>query len=236
VKKITETVIANPLRRENAEVRIETKNGRFKWIKLHVSSIEIKNSKALLYEFIDISSRKKAEQELQFSEKLYKSIVFNSKTAIAVLNTKREIIFANNAFENISGIGLNEIKGKCLEQFFSKNEAEEITKAITEILQGGNKQFISEYGQLGNNKLMIRLTIAPVETKENEIDFLVFYIKDIEKESKTILELSKENGIAQRFSQQAPYGFAIANSKIEVLRYNPTFAKMLTFSLKRSNT
>ncbi|NLU39462.1 MAG: PAS domain S-box protein [Bacteroidales bacterium] len=236
VKKIAETVITNPLRRENAEVRIETKNGRFKWIKLHVSSIEIKNSKALLYEFIDISSRKKAEQELQFSEKQYKSIVYNSRTAIAVVNTKREIIFANNAFETISGIGLDEIKSKSLDQIFSKNETEDITKAITEILQSGSKQFVSEFDQLGNNKLMIRMTIIPVETKENEIDYLIFYIEDIEKEAKTILALNEENNISQRFSQQAPYGFAIANSKNEVLRYNPTFAEDVNLQSKTKVT
>jgi PAS domain S-box-containing protein len=61
--------------------------------------------------FRDITERKKAEMKLRESEEKYRNLAENSKDAIAVVDFKGNVLFANKAAERLTGYTLQEGKG-----------------------------------------------------------------------------------------------------------------------------
>ncbi|MDZ7723682.1 MAG: PAS domain S-box protein [candidate division KSB1 bacterium] len=91
------------------EYRMETKDGTIKWVALYSSRIEYQNEPATLTTFMDITDRKKAEDELRQSEEMMRSSqsvahICSYSTNLNVKEIKKSAWVCSPEFYKIFGI------------------------------------------------------------------------------------------------------------------------------------
>lgn len=93
-----------------AEYRVNTKSGVERWVDITVVLIDYQGAPALLGTAFDVTERKRTEQALATSERMFRS--FAESTAAGVLIVQDEIIrYANAALTTITGFDPVELRG-----------------------------------------------------------------------------------------------------------------------------
>ncbi len=132
------------------EYRVETKDGTIKWVALYSSRIEYQNKPATLTTFMDITGRKQAEEEIQKKE-FEKSAILDSMLNAFVLfesvfdeNGKfvsYRFLNINRSYEEITGVKLDEVKGKTVHEVWPGTEPEWIKRYGEVAVTGASQQF-----------------------------------------------------------------------------------------------
>ncbi|MDO9515246.1 MAG: PAS domain S-box protein [Syntrophales bacterium] len=94
------------------EYRMVTKTGDIRWIIETVTPIVFEGEPATLGSSIDITDRKRIEEELRASEIRYRTIIENTGTAMLILEEDMTISMMNRGFEEMVGFPAAEIEGK----------------------------------------------------------------------------------------------------------------------------
>ncbi|MBW2673303.1 MAG: PAS domain S-box protein [Deltaproteobacteria bacterium] len=94
------------------EYRMVTKTGDIRWIIETVTPIVFEGKPATLGSSMDITDRKKIEEELRASEIRYRTIIENTGTAMLILEDDMTISMTNSGFEEMVGYPADEIEGK----------------------------------------------------------------------------------------------------------------------------
>jgi diguanylate cyclase (GGDEF)-like protein/PAS domain S-box-containing protein len=97
------------------EFQLITKQGQTRWIDISASRIIYNGKSCSLGSLLDITDRKKAEEELQLASLVYQ----NTSEAMLITDRNNNIVSANPAFEKLSGYSLNEVRGKTPSTFRS---------------------------------------------------------------------------------------------------------------------
>jgi PAS domain S-box-containing protein len=93
-----------------SEYRVNTKSGEERWVDITVAVIDYQGRPALLGTAFDITERKRAEQALAISERMFRS--FAESTAAGVLIVQDEVIrYVNAAVSAITGFTTEELRG-----------------------------------------------------------------------------------------------------------------------------
>jgi PAS domain S-box-containing protein len=225
VKKMVDLILSNPTQPSKNEVRIETKNNRIKWVELTVSTIDTKDGNAILFQMLDVSKRKKLEHELLSSEKQLKAIVTSAPSSIALVSTEGQFLYTNETFHSISGFSSTEIKNKTFESLFNENDYASVSKGIEALTMSISNHLTFDFNQLGNNKAWVRLTIVPAKSSKNEIDYFIIYCDNIDLEKKRTISIEAENLLGRTIIDNAPTGYAIFNSKQELISCDKRFSE-----------
>ncbi|NPV92941.1 MAG: PAS domain S-box protein [Firmicutes bacterium] len=94
------------------EYRVVTKAGGFRWIVETVTRINYDGSPALLGNFMDITERKQAEENLGSSEEKYRRIFEAANTALAIIEPDGMISLINAEFERLFEYTREMVEGK----------------------------------------------------------------------------------------------------------------------------
>lgn len=229
LKKLIDSITANPSLSEKIEIRIETKNNRIKWIELSISTIKIKGNLAFLYVMNDISTHKKIEFELNLSERKFKSIATNATIGIALFDNSGQLFYTNQSFLTLSGLEQNEIKKKKYEAFFSKIDFITISKGIEAINHSISTQFSGEFNLVGATSCWVNLIIKPISLLKNEDEYFIFYFDPIDSQKKTEMKLMDENNQSKLILENSTVGIALFNSKLELAFFNQKFSEDFQF-------
>lgn len=94
------------------EYRMVTKTGAIRWIIETVTPISFDGEPATLGSSMDITDRKRMEEELRASEIRYRTIIENSGTAMMILDKDTTISMVNSGLEEMVGYTAAEIEKK----------------------------------------------------------------------------------------------------------------------------
>jgi len=92
------------------EFRGLTKNGKTIWLDLYLKAVLYQGRYADLLSFVDITERKRAEEELQQSEEKFRILMESSPIAI-LLYQNNKWVYANHATTEITGYTEQELRG-----------------------------------------------------------------------------------------------------------------------------
>jgi len=114
------------------------KDGSVIWMEMIANRIEYEGKPAVLGTIIDITERKKAEENLIESEEKYKSIIDLAPDGIVTANLKGVIISCNSAFLNQTGLSKDKLIGKHFSKMpgLFKSDIQAYSKALVAILKG----------------------------------------------------------------------------------------------------
>ncbi|MFW9820219.1 MAG: PAS domain S-box protein, partial [Candidatus Thorarchaeota archaeon] len=164
----------------NYEYRIITKTGRVKWIDQYSKTIFFEGRPADLSIWIDITEKKKAEIEIQNAEAELNTIFNAAGNGMRVIDKNFNVIRLNQAFAELTGFSINELKGiKCYDQFpHPKCHTQECT--LRRILDGEDYidiEVIKE--RIDGSKITCMLVATPYQNANGEILGVIEVFKDI---------------------------------------------------------
>jgi PAS domain S-box-containing protein len=217
----------------NVERQHRRKNGEPFWIILNTRWV--KDGDTPLYRivtWIDITERKKAEEDLRESEVFSATLLENAPNPIFVQNSDSSIKYVNPAWENLTGYSLKEVVGKkppyphWLEEEVDKNLAELQTSRDQKVFNL-EKLFRKKNGE----RFWVELTHTLVKNLEGKPKYCVaeWVNKTERKAAEEKLKESEER--YRTLFEKAVEGILITDSETRKFKYaNPAICKMLGYS------
>ncbi len=182
------------------EYRFQCKDGSFKYV-LDRGFLVVDDNKSairMIGAMQDISRKKEEEERL----KLLETVITNAKDAILITDSNitadcvLNVVFANEAFSEMSGYDYEEIVDKSMLETLPINKNSEAYKELMDCLNKKQECEIETLTHRKNNEeYWVKFIIVPVFNKENEHTHWISIKRDITDEKK--LEKEKEQLIAE---------------------------------------
>jgi PAS domain S-box-containing protein len=137
--------------------RYETKSGKIKWVELYSRSIQFQGELADLNVMIDVTDKKKAEEQIKESEEKYRNMVNNLDVGFYRGEIGGKLLIHNSTFNKILGFEPNEnLTGLKADQFFI--DSKEKTKYYNELMEKGLIQnHITKVRDKNGQKLILQI-------------------------------------------------------------------------------
>jgi len=180
------------------EMPITRKDGQVVWVSFHSSFICLRGRKYILGRLIDITERKKNEEDLALVSKAVES----SGEAVGIINTDMKTVFYNPAYVKLFGYTSEELNNSIRRPhnlFADSSVADEIINTVTagEHWDGEVKL------QCKNGKIVpVILHADSVKNDEGKIIGYVAIITDISEQKKFEQELSAAKEAAERAAER----------------------------------
>ncbi|HEY6806354.1 MAG TPA: PAS domain S-box protein [Pyrinomonadaceae bacterium] len=120
------------------EDQIVTKSGEVRWMDVSAAGAKFHGEPAVIVTAFDITSRKRAEEELQRSEERYRTLFETSPDAVAVFDAEMKLTMTNERAASLYGLTrARELLGKSLYQFIAPEDRERVRSLIEEMQRNG---------------------------------------------------------------------------------------------------
>ena len=93
------------------DIKLQVKDGKIKWVELHMEKFELQGRKVTLGTAIDITARKKSEEDLRRSEEKFKAFAENAQVVIYTYDSKGNLTYINKMCEVLTGYSRDELMG-----------------------------------------------------------------------------------------------------------------------------
>jgi PAS domain S-box-containing protein len=207
---------------EGNHIRLE-RNVKFlgtnsKWFEIFYAPIENAENEyfAVNIAMFDISERKKAEERLRYSEKLYQTIAENfPKANVNLFDKNFRLLFTQGQLYQHMDLARENFLHKTVYEIFSQRTNEVLVKNMLEAFKGYTNVF--EH----TNKLGIFLvTTVPIKNEDkNEIEYILVIFQDIsdikEKEQK-LKQLNKELDEQNKFLKLKEEEILASNEELTI--------------------
>ncbi|NCC72871.1 MAG: PAS domain S-box protein [Sphingobacteriia bacterium] len=164
------------------------KDGSVYNVEVSARSYDWKGQRLVFCSCRDITERKKAELQLQNSQRKYRNLVENLNDVLYTLNEDGIIIYMSPVMEQISGFRCDEYIGKHFSTFIHPDFVDQIKNDFEKLKQG--EIYSSEYRiqtKVGN-EIWVRSSTKPYMSENNQIEYIGL-AEDITNERKTELEI-----------------------------------------------
>lgn len=95
------------------EIKVLKKNGEERWLAFGSKQVsDFKGSSAVIASAIDVTDKKKADEELKIQKNYFKSLFDNSPSAIALLNEENRVVQINKSFQKLFKYSVEEVEGE----------------------------------------------------------------------------------------------------------------------------
>jgi PAS domain S-box-containing protein len=224
------------------EYRIITKDGRVKWLMEKVASIQFRGKRAVLGNTMDITEKKRMEQELQQlmadleirvqlrtkelflamdalqdSEKFLNSIVENIPDMIFVKDAENlQFVRFNKAGEELLGYTRDELIGKSDYDFFPKKEADFFTAKDRDVLHNKKLGDIPEetiQTKYRGQRILHTKKIS-ILNKKGDPQYLLGISEDITERKKAEVELRQNEAVLRSVFKATPVGLCIMKDRV----------------------
>ena len=212
---------------DHYEVKLQTKDGRVLDGEIRSKAIFL-NREAVVQSWVrDISDQKRAEAEIR----LLGETVRQSHEGIAIVDLAGNLIFLNEAFADMHGYALEELKGKNLSVFHTEEQMPEVEAANRLIQETG--QFRGEmwharrdgttFPTLMNNSLLRDQQGNPIG--------MIGTMRDITELKRSQEQLKLEKQRFQLLVESAPFGLVIIEEDGTFQYINPKFVETFGYAL-----
>lgn len=172
--------------------------------------------------------RRKNEQ-LQIFEKVIAST--NNGVIIADKGEKHNpILFANKAFQEITGYSEGEILGRDCRFLQNDDRNQEGVRSLRQSIEKGESdhQLVRNYTKDGD-LFWNEVSIAPIKNEEGEITHFVGIQNDLTQLMKTRQKLEHEKNYIQAVMQSLPGFFYMLNEDLNFVKWNKNINKILGY-------
>ena len=175
--------------------------------------------------FIDITKRKRAEEALQKSEELFRSVAQSATDAIIVAISEDNIVSWNNAAQTIFDYGEEEALGKSLTFLMPERFHDSHRRGLRRFLSTGKSVVVGKTVELvgrkkDGNEFPLELSLASWKTSEKT--FFTGIIRDITERKQAEQKLLD----LKTAVEQSVEGIAKADMEGNIVFANPAWARM----------
>ena len=188
---------------KNLTFRLVKNNGDLLWVETAVREIQsgIDKSQNLLFHIRDIHQQQLALQTLKASEEKYRTLFENMDLGVMEVDVNERILYANPAFERITGYSLDELKGEVASRLLLRPNAVGAKKTIQkqEHIRKKGKESVYEIDLMrktGESATVI-ISGAPIFDIEGKVKGSVGIHWDV-----TRIRLMEQELLEERISQE----------------------------------
>jgi len=185
-----------------AEYRLQTKGGDYRWILDKGKAVERDDSGKILKAagtYLDIDEKKNSELIIKRNEQLFTQLFESSPLGIVLLDDVHKIIQMNKGFEDIFGYKRDEIVGNKLNNVIVPDELSKEAIDINIVSSSGNVGSLQTYRKAKNGQLIpVIIYGVPVKLDNKTIGVYGIYV-DITERKKAEEELQIRNNELDNF-------------------------------------
>ncbi len=218
---------------EPQESEMEAPRGRH----LNVRSYPLRSPEGALEEVaelaLDITERKRTEEELREREQKYRSLFENMRDAILLADTDREIFDCNPAFESLFEYSLSEIKGQktsCV--YEDENEFQKLGNALREQCNESSFLMTVNYKKKHGEVFPGETAAFSLKDRTGKLVGYVGVIRDISSRNQAEEALRKREDHLQAILQATPDPLVVYDRVGQPQYINPSFSKVFGWSFE----
>jgi len=140
----------------------------------------------------DITSRKKSENALRYSENRYRTLAETAQALIIIIDREDRVEYINSYAANYLGVPPERITGKVRANLFDKKANEKMSKSLVNAFQGKTNRFIENRFKFPNGYIWLSSSIVPMQNEQGEINSVFIISTDITNVKDTQKELLKQ--------------------------------------------
>ncbi|MEW5861257.1 MAG: PAS domain S-box protein, partial [Cyanobacteriota bacterium] len=183
---------------------------------------------------IDLSDRKRAEQELRISETRFRALVDQSPLSTQIMAPDGRIIQVNRAWEKLWGITLDQIPEYNLlqdQQLVAKGIMPYIQRAFAgEAVEMPPIVYdVAELGDYQDQERWTQAFIYPVKDEAGNIREVVLVHEDITERIRVEEALRESEERFRTFFEEAPIGISVVDLNGRFVKMNKTYCEMLGY-------
>ena len=145
-------LIQNPGKVIHTEYRFRHKDGSWRWLESTISNLISEPSvAAIVFNYRDITKRKRAEQALQESETRFRSLIENSSDEISIVSADGSLLYESPSANPTLGYQPGEFLGKNLFQLVHPDDQARIQREFEELLHDPTLHPRDRFRLLHNN-------------------------------------------------------------------------------------
>jgi PAS domain S-box-containing protein len=172
-----------------AEYRLRTKSGQWKWILARGMIVERdREGKALRAAgtHLDITDRKQAEQALRLSEERFRALVEGARDLIFMKDRHLTYTHVNPAMARMFGLDVSEIIGRKDEDLYGKATGKHINQVDLRVLQGESIE--EEYtASIKGDQLTLNTVLTPLRDADGTIVGIYGISRDVTERKRATL-------------------------------------------------
>ncbi len=155
----------------NVQFRFKHNDGHWMWHEATAHNlINDPTIGAIVFNYRDITERKKAEKEILLQKSYFQQLFENSPEGIVVLDNQDRILNANKGFERMFQFSAEEIKGKTLNDIIvPESMLEQATQMTLFVLKGEIIHRETERKRKDGSTVDVSVLAYPITLEENQI-------------------------------------------------------------------
>lgn len=172
---------------DNIEIPMQTSDKKPIWVATSARKIVYNNEEALLITQIDISQRKKTEEELNQSRSQLRNIFEHADAGIHLLDPTGSITFSNQRWAEMLGDTAENLIGQNLSHFVYKSDIPYNRHLFESLISGEIDRYQLElrYNRRDGSVFWGVLSAIPIIKETGEIESIVNFVNDITEKKQT---------------------------------------------------
>jgi len=166
-----------------AEFRMQAKSGAFVWFRAQAAMVRDRNDQPLFIQgiMLDITERKRAEENVQASEELYRSLLETTGTGYVIIDDQGKVLDANAEYVRLTGHkALKEIFGRSVGDWTAAHDRERNEAAVQECArQGYMRNLEIDYADLQGRITPVEINATVLKTEGGAK--IITLVRDISK-------------------------------------------------------
>ncbi|MCP4569715.1 MAG: PAS domain S-box protein [FCB group bacterium] len=213
----------------NAEFRLKRKDGRIINVLENARAIVDENGDIRHYEGLltDITERKEAEEQLQ----RLSAVVKQSLEGIALVDLEGKVIFINAAFANMHGYTPEELQGKNLSLFHTKEQIPSVIAANKQIQETGSFSGEIWHVHRDGTEFPTLMHNSVLYGEDGKPSGMIGTVRDITDLKKAEAALQQSQAMLQSIFKSAPIGIGLVKSRI-LTWTNEKLSDMIGYSVE----
>ncbi|MEM2412224.1 MAG: PAS domain S-box protein [Candidatus Bathyarchaeia archaeon] len=178
----------------------------------------------------DVTSRKKYEEDIQRISNTLHTLVQAIPDIVYLKDVERRYIIANNAFEKLVNLKMEEIVGKRDEDLLPHDLAEQCRKSDEAVLRNGTALRVEEYTVDEKGEKRIFETIkAPLFDRDGKITGLIGVSRDITERKLIEEKIREKEEFFRSVVENSHDGIAIVDENYRITYANDVLAAILEY-------
>jgi PAS domain S-box-containing protein len=229
-KNAMRTLINGEAKRYEVEYRILTKSGAYKWF-YDIGSMVSRNEKGVPNTVtgivMDITERKKAEENLLMSMHLTQNIIDNSPSLFYLFDLEGKFILANRKLEKILGVSKEGLIGKTRESIMPDEIAESHRKNDLVVINSKEAQSFEEDNMESDGLHYYITEKFPLLDSEGNVYAVGGISTDITERKRAEESIRTSEAKWHNLFEILPVGVSIVDSQHNVVEFNAMLGQIL---------